>query len=155
MTRAGAPHGAAPRRGWVAWLPPAFVALLALEGVLVVWLGQRWGLWRTLGLLALSAVFGAWVAGRGGARAWRALAEAARTATAPARGMADAALVLLGGLLLLLPGFLSDLLALVVLLPVTRPLARRVLGRLLGGRHGGPPGGPPGGGDIIEGEIVE
>ena len=79
-----------------------------------------------------------------------------------------AALVLVGGTLLLTPGFLTDLVGFFFILPITRPLARGVLEtvvtrKLLGGivtvgRAGGPgrrPNPPSGPGDVIEGEIVD
>ena len=45
----------------------------------------------------------------------------------PSGELADAALVLVGGVLLVLPGFVTDVFGLVFLLPFTRPLARKVL----------------------------
>jgi len=45
----------------------------------------------------------------------------------PATELADGALILVGGTLLLTPGFLSDVVGLFCILPFTRPLARRVL----------------------------
>ena len=52
----------------------------------------------------------------------------------PARELADAALILIGGTLLVTPGFLSDVLGLFCILPVTRPVARRVLTRVIARR---------------------
>ena len=49
----------------------------------------------------------------------------------PARELADAALILIGGTLMLTPGFVSDAVGLFVILPFTRPLARRVLTRVV------------------------
>jgi UPF0716 protein FxsA len=51
----------------------------------------------------------------------------------PSRQLADAALVLVGGTLLLTPGFLTDLVGFFFVLPFTRPIARRFL---RGGRRG-------------------
>ena len=45
----------------------------------------------------------------------------------PTGELADAALVLVGGLLLMLPGFVTDLIGLFFLLPLTRPLARKAI----------------------------
>jgi len=78
----------------------------------------------------------------------------------PSRQLADAALVLVGGTLLLTPGFLTDIVGFFFILPMTRPLARRALEavvarKLLGGMFGpGGRGGPGEGPDIIEGEIL-
>ena len=52
----------------------------------------------------------------------------------PTGELADAALVLVGGVLLMLPGFVTDLFGLLFLLPFTRPLARRLLAFLVGRR---------------------
>ncbi len=49
----------------------------------------------------------------------------------PARELADAALILVGGTLMLTPGFVSDAVGLFVIMPFTRPLARRVLTRVV------------------------
>jgi UPF0716 protein FxsA len=85
----------------------------------------------------------------------------------PSRQLADAALVLVGGVLLLAPGFLTDIVGFFLVLPFTRPAARRLLEavvarRLLAGVYA--PGGPPRGSgparrsaasdDVIEGEVL-
>ena len=66
-----------------------------------------------------------------GLRAWQALADAFGGGRLPTGRLADAALVLVGGILLMLPGFLTDLLGLVMLLPFTRPVVRRLLAFVL------------------------
>lgn len=138
-------------------------------------------MWWTVGLLLLCAVVGAVLVRRESGRTWRALRRAVDTGRMPGRELADASLVLVGGLLLLLPGFLSDLVGIVFILPFTRTLSRRLLAVLIGSRlpamtvtrfpgqgfntaagHG--PAGAPGEGDtargrrsddVIEGEIID
>jgi len=89
------------------------------------------GGWATLGLRVLGTVIGAFVVKREGLRAWRAVAEATRTGRMPNRGLADGGLILVGGLFVLFPGFVSDIIGLFLLLPMTRPLARAGLGYLV------------------------
>ena len=84
----------------------------------------------------------------------------------PSRQLADAALVLVGGTLLLAPGFLTDIVGFFFILPFTRPIARTALEavvakRLLGGVFGGGRGpgrgrrrAAAGGPDVIEGEVL-
>jgi UPF0716 protein FxsA len=136
-----------------------------LEIAAIVAVGQVIGGWQTLLLLVLESLLGAWLVRREGARAWTALTTALNTGRMPSRELADAALVLVGGTLLLTPGFLTDVVGFFFILPLTRPLARGVLEtvvarRLLGGffgggrGSGGGNGGPGGGPDIIEGEVL-
>src|SRR5699024_8600102 len=65
---------------------------------------------------------------------------------APAREVMDGALVLFGGALLLTPGFLSDVLGMVLLLPPTRALVRAALVRRFAGRMVASMAGPRSGG---------
>jgi len=147
------------RRGWpLALLLVLVVAVPTLEIWLVVQVGESIGLWPTVGILVAEALLGGWLIRREGGRAWRALTSASTTGRVPTGELADAALVLVGGVLLVLPGFLTDILGFLVLLPLTRPLARRVAAffiarqvRVLGG-----PGGQRGGaGTVIAGETVQ
>jgi UPF0716 protein FxsA len=105
------------------------LAVPVLEIFVILQVGAAIGGWATAGLLAAEAVLGAWLVRREGRRAWRALNEAVRGGTPPERGLGDSALVMAGGMLLLFPGFLTDVPGLLLVLPFTRPLARRVLSR--------------------------
>ena len=64
---------------------------------------------------------------REGSRAWQDLNEAFTSGRVPTGDLADAALVLVGGVLLMLPGFATDLIGFFFLLPWTRPLARKMI----------------------------
>jgi UPF0716 protein FxsA len=140
-------------------LVAAFVGVPLLEIYLLVTVGQVIGPWWTLLLLVLASVLGAWIVRREGGRAWRALTEALRTGRMPARELADGALVLIGGTLMLTPGFATDAVGLLLLLPFSRPVARRLLTavvarRLLGAQTRRRPG-PPAGGPVVRGDVVD
>jgi UPF0716 protein FxsA len=83
-------------------------------------------------------VLGSYLIRREGSRAWAALTTAIRTGRMPARELADGALILIGGTLLLTPGFLTDVVGMFFVLPLTRPLARRALTRVVARRLLGP-----------------
>jgi len=107
------------------------VALPVSEVSLLVLVGRHIGVLPTLGILLVEAVLGAWLMKREGSRAWNALAAGVSSGTLPSGRLADAALILVGGTCLILPGLITDVLGLCFLLPFTRPFARRVLGWLV------------------------
>lgn len=147
------------------WVLPVLVIVFILVSVAEVWLltavGQRIGVLPTLAILVVEALIGAWLMRREGSKAWRAVVEAYGTGRMPTGQLADAALILVGGVMLILPGFLTDILGLVFLLPWTRPLARRWIGFFVArsaARRGidlGAMGTPYASGTVIRGETVE
>ncbi|MGB4271628.1 MAG: FxsA family protein [Propionicimonas sp.] len=106
----------------------AFIVVPIAEVWLLTTVGRAIGIWPTLGILVAEAILGAWLMRREGARAWEALQAAVAAGRMPTGHLADAALVLVGGILLMLPGFFTDILGVFCLLPLTRPLVRRFLG---------------------------
>jgi UPF0716 protein FxsA len=85
-------------------------------------------LWMLL-LLIISWPVGSRVIRHQGRAAMRRLREALAAGRAPTNEVLDGALVLIGGLLLLVPGFITDAIGLLLLLPPTRALARRGVAR--------------------------
>ena len=112
---------------WV--LALLFVVVPVVEIYLLIQVGQVIGPWWTVLLLIASGVAGSYLVKREGGRAWRALQQALAEHRMPAKELADGALILIGGTLLLTPGFLSDLVGAFLILPFTRPVARRLLTR--------------------------
>ena len=105
----------------------AFLVVPLVEIFIIISIGQVIGGWQTVGLLVAMSVLGTYLVRREGSAAWRELQRALGTGRIPSRELADAALVLVGGTLLLTPGFLTDVLGFFLILPLTRPLARRLL----------------------------
>ena len=116
-------------RGRMPWwlLGLLFVVVPVLEIYLLIQAGQVIGVWWTVLLLVASGVLGSYLVKLEGGRAWRSLREALNQGRMPARELADGALILVGGTLLLTPGFVTDLAGLFCILPFTRPIARRAL----------------------------
>jgi UPF0716 protein FxsA len=94
------------------------------------WIGVGWTL---LAALATTALGWALLA-RQGARALGELRERARQRRPSGRAVGDAGLIAVGGVLMVLPGFLGDVVGLLCLLPPTRFLVRRLLGRAVASR---------------------
>jgi UPF0716 protein FxsA len=109
--------------------------LWALAEVVVLVLVASWiGVgWTVLAALATTAL--GWVLlARQGTRALVELRERARGGRAPGRALGDAGLIAVGGVLMVLPGFLGDVVGLLCLLPPTRFLVRGLLGRAVASR---------------------
>jgi UPF0716 protein FxsA len=114
---------------WV--LALLFVVVPVIEIYLLIQVGQAIGPWWTVLLLIAAGVAGSYLVKHEGGRAWRALQQALAEHRMPAKELADGALILIGGTLLLTPGFLSDVVGAFAILPVTRPVARRLLTRVI------------------------
>ena len=134
-----------PRWGWYVFL--ALLVVPVAEIALIVAVGSVIGGWQTIVLLLVESALGAYLVKREGARSWQALRVALNTGQMPGRELADATLVLIGGTLLLTPGFLTDIVGFFFILPLTRPITRRwlqgVVERRLVDRSG-----------IIRGEVI-
>jgi UPF0716 protein FxsA len=144
------------------WLPlalvVAFVVVPLVEIYFVIKVGQAIGPWWTIGLLVLDSIIGAWLVKREGRRAWQALRTALNSYRPPAKELADGALILIGGTLLLTPGFVSDVLGFLLILPITRPIFRRALSAYVGSRLSvavADRGRPPGRDNVVRGEVVD
>jgi UPF0716 protein FxsA len=145
------------RRGFPWWaLIAAFILVPILEIYVIIQVGQVIGALWTIVLLIADSIFGSWLVKHEGRRAWGALTVAIESGRMPAKELADGALILVGGTLMISPGFVTDVFGIVLILPFTRPLARRLLTRvvtrrLLDARHpGSGPSGP-----VIRGEVVD
>ncbi|MGH3720197.1 MAG: FxsA family protein [Pseudonocardiaceae bacterium] len=101
------------------------VAAAIIELTVLVAVGHAIGVLATIGLLILASLLGAALLRREGARTLRAFVEALRTRRLPHRELLDGMLVAAAGVLIVVPGFVSDVLGLLLLLPPIRALARR------------------------------
>jgi UPF0716 protein FxsA len=128
-----------------------FIAVPIAELALLIWLGGLIGFWPTLGLVVVTGAAGAALARASGVKVLLQIRAEVAAGRMPVGHMLDGALVLVGGLLLLTPGLLSDLAGLALLVPASRALigrfARRKLQQLVETqrvrivRTGGWPGG--------------
>ncbi len=141
----------------------SFLVVPVLEIYVIIQVGRAIGPWWTILLLIADGILGTWLVRREGVRAWTALRAALQQGRIPTTELADGILVLVGGTLMLAPGFVSDLLALFLVLPFTRPFARVVLTKLIarrlivvypsaGARDAHPPPVDP---DVVQGEVLD
>jgi len=141
-------------------LVAAFILVPILEIYVIIQVGQVIGPWWTILLLIADSIFGGWLVKHEGRRAWEALTIAIQSGRMPAKELADGALILVGGTLMISPGFVSDVAGMLLILPFTRPVARRILTRVVSRRlvylpydDRRPGGGPPG--PTVRGEVID
>jgi UPF0716 protein FxsA len=152
-----------------------FVVVPILEIYVIIQVGQAIGPWWTIALLIIDSIIGSVLMRSQGRAAWRRFQLALAEGRVPAREVLDGVLVIFGGAFLLTPGFLSDIVGALLLLPPTRAVIRRVLVRRFSfrvlsdlpspgipgaGRRGRGPGGPgshraAAGDDYVEGTATE
>jgi len=115
-----------------------FVLVPLAEIVVILQVGAAIGGWWTAGLLVADSLFGAWLLRVEGRRAWREFRGALEEGRWPGDEVAQGALVIVGGTLLLTPGFLTDVLGFLFLLgPTRRIVAGRLRARVGRGTLGG------------------
>ena len=111
-----------------------FIVVPIAELYVIIQVGELIGVWPTLLLLLLDAIVGSWLLNHQGRAAWRRFNEALAERRIPGKEVADGFLVILGGALLIAPGFITDVFGILFLIPPTRALARKVLYRFTVGR---------------------
>jgi UPF0716 protein FxsA len=154
-----------------------FLLVPIVEIYVIIQVGQLIGPFPTLALLIIESLIGAWLLKREGRAAWISLQRAAAEGRMPTQELVDAGLVLVGGTLLLAPGFITDVVGFFFILPPTRPVTRKLLvwwlvrraarltaraewevrqpgGPRSRGRQSGRPSGRPSQPVIVEGELV-
>ncbi len=104
------------------------------ELLVVIEVANSIGILLTVALLIVGWPAGVWALRSQGRAAWRRLTIAVSEGRPPGREVVDGALVLIGGSLLIIPGFITDVLGICALLPPTRALTRGLLARSLRSR---------------------
>lgn len=148
-----------------------FIAVPLLELALLIQVGRWMGVWPTVGLVFLTGVVGAGLARAEGLRTLWAFRRDLESGRLPGQAILDGLSILVGGALLLTPGFVTDLVGFALLLPPSRRLlhrwARRRLRRMIdegtirvvttstlfGGGGPGPSRGPGEGGEREEPDL--
>jgi len=106
-----------------------FTLVPVVELALLIKIGQHIGVGYTLTIVILTGVVGAYLARSQGFRTLRRIQEDINEGLMPADKIFDGVLILCGGILLLTPGFITDLIGLMTLVPLTRHLIKLWLKR--------------------------
>ena len=112
--------------GTVPLLILAFIVVPLAELYVIIQVGQAIGVLPTIAILLADGVLGSALLRSQGRGAWRRFNQALAANRVPAREVFDGVLIIFGGAFLITPGFITDVVGLLFLLPPTRALIRRV-----------------------------
>jgi UPF0716 protein FxsA len=106
-----------------------FLAVPLAEIFVIVQVAQGMGLIETIGLLLIVSIVGAWLVKAEGMGVVRKIQFQLVRGEIPNKELLDGGLILIAGVLMLTPGFITDIFGLLLLFPLTRPIIRRLLFR--------------------------
>ncbi len=104
-----------------------FIIVPALEIAGMITMGHFIGGWATFGFILLTGFLGAYLAKREGRKVWHYARHQLSMGQVPTEAILDGICIFTGGLLLISPGFLTDLLGLILVFPLTRPFCKILL----------------------------
>ena len=100
-----------------------FIVVPIVELVLIIQVGQAVGAWNTIGLLIIDSLVGAWLVKHQGVGLLKRSRERLQKGEMPSDEIFSGIAILFAGALMLTPGFLTDVVGLVILIPPIRSLA--------------------------------
>jgi UPF0716 protein FxsA len=113
----------------VAFLVALAIVVGVIEITVMIQVGQLIGVLNTIGLLILVSLIGAWLVKRQGLGVLARIRELRMAGRLPAAELFDGAVILVAGVLMVIPGFVTDALGLLLLIPPVRAVARRIVSR--------------------------
>ena len=141
-------------------IPVVLIAVPLIEIALFIQVGRLIDLWPTLALVVLTAIVGGFLLRIQGLSTLARAQATLRAGEVPVRALFDGFCIVIGGALLLTPGFLTDAVGFALLLPPVRSALRALLARRVEVRttlhaegRDGPPDGRPG--PVIETDYEE
>ena len=112
-----------------------FILIPLIDLSLLLQIGGWIGVFPTIAIVILTGTLGAYLTRSQGFRIWRDINQQMQRGELPGNSMFDGLLVLIGGLTLLTPGFLTDIFGFCCLIPFTRTAIRESIKQLLTRRH--------------------
>jgi len=111
----------------------AFLVVPIIELYVLLQVGREIGVPLTLVALIGMSIAGAWLLKREGTATWIRLRATLAEGRMPTGELTDGAMILVGGALMLTPGFVTDAVGLLLILPPTRAPLKNAFRKLLGG----------------------
>jgi UPF0716 protein FxsA len=110
------------------------LVVAVVEILVLILIGQAIGAGWTILLVLATSALGGWLLRREGVRAWRAFRADLAEGRPPGNAATDGVLIFIGGVLMLVPGFVTAFIGALLLIPVTRRLGRAVALKIFGNR---------------------
>ncbi|MFJ8063345.1 FxsA family protein [Psychrobacillus sp. NPDC096426] len=111
------------------WIIGLIIVIPAIELYILLLSGKTIGVGNTILLIFASGIIGAYFAKRQGIRAFREVSDNIKNAQAPGEAAINGILLFIGSILVILPGFISDILGFMLLFAPTRNLFKPLLYR--------------------------
>lgn len=111
------------------WLVLAFVLIPTAELALLIYSGQLIGLFPTMAIILITGIGGAYLAKKQGLKAWNELSRRMSTMETPGDALIDGVCIFIGGIMLLIPGYLTDVFGFLLLFSWPRKLIRPLIHR--------------------------
>ena len=115
----------------LALLVVVFIVVPIAELYVILEVGDAIGVLPTLAILVADSLLGSWLLKSQGRAVWRRFNEAVQAGRVPHSEIIDGVLVIFGGAFLITPGFLTDIVGLLLLIPPTRAAFRRLTRRMI------------------------
>lgn len=109
------------------WLFLAFIIIPTAELTLLIYSGQSLGFLPTISIILLTGFLGAFLAKKQGAKAWKDFNRRMANMETPGDAMIDAVCIFFGGILLLIPGFITDIVGFLLLIKGPRNMIRPMI----------------------------
>ncbi|MCU9614188.1 membrane protein FxsA [Caldibacillus lycopersici] len=109
------------------YLIPVLIILPALEIGLLLYSGHHLGIGTTILLIIFTGVVGAYLAKKQGLETIRSVQQQLQYGIPPGEAILDGLCILVGGVLLLAPGFITDCIGFLLLLPFTRKIVKPLI----------------------------
>ena len=108
-----------------------FILVPIIEIAVLIRVGSIMGFWPTLALMLVMGFVGAWLAKQEGRRTFFEIQRSIASGQMPGNEILEGFLIFMGGLLMLTPGFVTDVVGLWLVFPLTRKMSLGVMKRLL------------------------
>lgn len=113
------------------WLLLAILIIPAIEIGVFIWIGGLTSPWFVITMIILTGIVGAWLAKLQGLETWRRARLAMNIGQVPGREIIDGICILIGAIFLMAPGFITDIVGFLLLIPLTRNFFTNQLQKLL------------------------
>ena len=108
-------------------IPILLILIPVIEIAVFIYVGQAIGVWKVIGLVFLSAIIGAMLLRYQSLSVLKKINRDIRQGQTPEVGLVDGVLIVIGALLLIIPGFVTDAIGLLLMIPFVRGAVRHAV----------------------------